>query len=67
MITKLNSSAPAGEKKGGIGGWILGGLAVLGLAWAGYEFWWKPKKEAEEAEKAKADARAKEEAELNKD
>lgn len=57
MITKLNSTAPAGDK-GGSGGWVAAILLGAAALWAGYEFWWKPKQEAEKlaAIKAKADA-----------
>jgi len=61
MVTKLNSSAPAGDKEGGIMGWVIGlGLAAAAV-WAGYEFWWKPK----QVEKAAAASTQKEEQEEN--
>lgn len=49
MITKFNTAtvAPGATSKGGNG--LLWFLGLAAVAWAGYEFWWKPKQEKEKA------------------
>ncbi len=50
MVTKLNSSVPATAGSSNTGGVVVGLILAAVAAWATYEFWWKPKKEAEQAE-----------------
>lgn len=56
MMVKYDTSTlgTPGTKTGGSGGIIVGLLLAAGLAWAGYEFWWKPKKLKEQLAAKKA-------------
>ena len=56
-VVKFNTQGAGTPKAEGsnAGAWIIGGIITLGIAWAAYEFWWKPKQEEKKAAEANAE------------